>query len=76
MSVINKFYFINVPEGEMKKFIEETITKAEIPKVKKTDMYKEYLRRFNAGEGKDLSLRQYCIENHLPYQSVINARAL
>jgi hypothetical protein len=44
-------------------------------KPKKTDIYKEHLQKFNEGFFGDKSLRQTCIENGLPYQSVLNMKA-
>lgn len=45
------------------------------PKEKKSDIYKKHLRKFKEGFFKDMSLRQSCISEGLPYQSVLNMRA-
>ena len=45
------------------------------PKMKKTDIYKEHLKKFKEGAFGNMSLRQSCIENGLPYQSVLNMKA-
>lgn len=45
------------------------------PKEKKTDIYKKHLMKFKEGFYKDMSLRQSCISEGLPYQSVLNMKA-
>jgi uridine kinase len=53
----------------------ERANESKQPKKKKSEIYKDHLRKFNEGAFGDMSLRQSCIENGLPYQSVLNMKA-
>ncbi len=67
-----------VAEKKLAEKSRETVEKAnevKAPKVKKTDLYKQHLAKFDAGEYGDISLRQSCIEEGLPYQQVLKAKA-
>lgn len=67
-----------IAEKKLAEKSRETVERAnevKKPKQKKTDIYKEHLAKFEQGAFGDMSLRQSCIENGLPYQSVINMRA-
>jgi hypothetical protein len=67
-----------IAEKKLAEKSRETVERANAPKEpkqKKSDIYKDHIRKFNMGKFGDMSLRQSCIENGLPYQSVINMKA-
>lgn len=55
--------------------IVERANESKQPKKKKSDIYKDHLRKFKEGKFGDMSLRQSCIDEGLPYQSVLNMKA-
>jgi len=79
------FYVINLPDEELKKYIEDTIKHADTLKLKKKsglkkriykkDIYLEHIQRFEKGEFGDISLRQSTINAKLPYQCVLQVKA-
>jgi len=79
------FYVINLPDEELKKYIEDTVKHADSLKIKKKsglikriykkDIYLEHLQRFERGEFGEISLRQSVIDAGFPYQCVLNVKA-
>lgn len=61
--------------AEKSREIVERSNEVRKPKEKKSDIYKKHLKKFREGFYKDMSLRQSCISEGLPYQSVLNMRA-
>jgi hypothetical protein len=67
-----------IAEKKLAEKSRETVERAneiKAPKQKKSDIYKDHLRKFNEGKFGDMSLRQSCINEGLPYQSVVNMKA-
>jgi len=61
--------------AEKSREIVERANEVKKPKETKSEIYKKHLRKFKEGFYKDMSLRQSCISEGLPYQSVLNAKA-
>jgi uridine kinase len=61
--------------AEKSREIVERANEVKKPKQSKSEIYKDHLRKFKEGKFGDMSLRQSCIDNGLPYQSVLNMRA-
>lgn len=67
-----------IAEKKLAEKSRETVERANAPKevkVKKSDIYKKHLAKFKEGAFGDMSLRQSCINEGLPYQSVMNMKA-
>lgn len=66
-----------IAEKKLSEKSRETVSQANESqkKEKKSDIYKKHLRKFKEGAYGNISLRQSCIREGLPYQSVLNMRA-